>query len=85
MSDPKKPSIALWAAAVIVAVVMLPFVYMASLGPLYFLVGSEYIDEQTWELIAQPAVLCARHVGYRPDWFWSLCEAYIEWWGWLAQ
>jgi len=85
MTDSRKPSIALWAAVIVVAVVMLPFMYIASLGPLYFLVGNGTIDEQTWEVLAQPAMFCGEHSGYWPGWFWRLCEGYIEWWGWLAE
>ena len=85
MTDHKKSSIALWATAVIVVLVMSPFVYMASLGPLYFLAANGTIDQQTSELLVLPAMHLGSQTGYWPDWFWNRCEAYVEWWGELAE
>ena len=85
MTEQKKPLIPLWATVVIVAVLMLPFLYLASLGPVYFLIQKEAIDDWTLDVVGYPLTLWGDIFGNKPEWFWKAHNKYIVWWGNLAQ
>jgi len=78
MTEQKKPSTGFWATAVIVAVVMLPFLYIASLGPLAFLVENGTIKHGTYIVVAYPLIhWSAVSDRESEEWFWEFCNWYV--------
>jgi len=69
----------------IVAVFMLPCLYLASLGPAFFLYSEGYIEGQTVYLVVIPFKRSRSFVGCRPEWFWESHAEYIDWWKRLAK
>ncbi len=64
---------------------MLPFLYLAGTGPLYFLIGTGHIDGQTFNSVAYPLRLWDdSSLHHRPQWFWESYNDYGSWWFRLA-
>ena len=79
MTEQKQSSVGFWATIGVVAVVTVPFLYMASLGPLYFLVANGNIDGQTWDFVALPVMSFKERIYDWPDWFWETYDVYLTW------
>jgi len=87
MPDERKRSGAgVWAAAIIVGLILLPILYLLLLGPVYGLVVQGALTEHTWGMAVVPVQLWLERVGAKPDWFWNAYEfGYLMWWRALAE
>jgi len=85
MSEPKKkPGVAFWATIIVVGVVLMPFLYLAALGPTAFLLGNKTISDETWMVLMNPVDLWQLRFGATPQWFWLSFNGYLRWWYLLA-
>jgi hypothetical protein len=82
----KRPGAGVWAASIVVGVILLPAVYLLLLGPLYFLKMGGVITADTWYIAVVPVHFWLNHIGTEPGWFWRAYEfGYVGWWGSLAR
>ena len=84
MTERKKSSAGFWAILVVLGAASVPFLYVASLGPVEYLLISGTIDGATYITIVYPWGLFEDSFGGHPSWFWDSCNNYFEWWCSLA-
>lgn len=75
----KKSSAGFWATVFVVAVLLLPFLYVAALGPMTYFCYRTTISVETYQIFERPYFYCAEHCGW-PQWFWDLSADYCNWW-----
>ena len=77
----KKPSLGFFVTVVLVAVLIIPALYMLSAGPAEFLVGIGAIDYETLPMVFGPLDLVYDFAPERCiNWF----DRYVTWWTELA-
>jgi hypothetical protein len=86
MSEPRKHGTAgVWAAAILVGIVTMPFIYLLLLGPLQFLAMKDLLTADVWDALSMPMVKWLENIGSQPSWFWDTYDDYLVWWVDLAQ
>ncbi len=84
MTDHKKSSTGFWATMIVIGVVLLPFLYLAALGPEEYLLAKGIISNETDDIVSRPYWLCKGYCGPEPEWFWKNYYKYLGWWYSLA-
>jgi hypothetical protein len=81
MSEPRKHGTAgVWAAAILVGIVTMSFVYLLLLGPLQFLAMKDLLTADIWDVLSMPMETWIEDIGSQPSWFWDAYDDYLVWW-----
>ena len=82
MSQEKKPTLGFFVTVAIVAVVLVPALYVLSTGPALFLYDKGVIGEEAIAIAFAPLELVSDSI---PKWAENVFEEYLTWWEALAE